>query len=176
MNSKQKNKIRKAQKLGITIEELPYDSVEEFYSLTTELKNRVGLSNKPKEIYAKVLDIYSKKEKGVCLAAKFQEKFISTMLLFANGNFTIAWVNGRKGKLPNNLYQNELLLWECIVWAKNHGSRYLDFCGLDEDNLPHLARQKLSFAKEIVPFYSFSKRSLMYKIINAVQSKVLDTK
>jgi len=168
--AKQRNKIRRAQKLGITIEKIPFANMDEFIDLSSELKEKVGISLKPSEFYKKVMEIYAKEDKAVCLAAKYENRYISSMILVANKNAAIAWVAGRKADLPNNLYQNELLWWESIIWAKEFGSKYLDLCGLDELKLPHLARIKMSFSKEIVPFFCFSKKSLFFRIVYRMQS------
>lgn len=173
MKSKQRNKIKRAHKLGITIEEIPFTNIEEFYFLSNELKEKIGKKYTPIILYSKVLEVYSKKGRAICLAAKYKGEFISSMILIANKNFAIAWVAGRRMKIQNNLYQNELLWWESIKWSKKVGSKYLDLCGIDEVNLPHLARLKLSFSKEVIPFYSFSKSSLMFKIVNHFQNKTL---
>ena len=169
LKSKQRGKIRRAEKMGITLEEIPYANIEKFYALSNELKDRVGLKIKPKVLYSKTLEAFAAKGRGTCLGVKYQGEIVSSMILITNKNYAIAWVNGRKGNLPNNLYQNELLLWKCIEWAKENGSHYFDFCGIDVVNLPHLARGKLSFSKEIVPFYTLSRSNIFYKGINFVQ-------
>jgi hypothetical protein len=168
--SKHRNKIRRAQKLGVRIETIPFEKFDEFLSLNLELKEKVGLANGLPEFYRRIMGYYILKGRVVCLAAKYENQLISGMILLANKNYTIAWVAGRKVNLPNNLYQNELLWWESILWAKEFGSRYLDLCGLDEINLPHLARIKLSFSKEIAPFYFFTKKTIVYRIINKIQN------
>lgn len=170
ITAKQRNKIRRAQKLGITIEKIPFTNMDEFINLSSELKKKVGLAYGLSEFYKKVMEVYSKDDKAVCLAAKYESHYISSMILIANKNYTIAWVAGRKVDLPNNLYQNELLWWESIVWAKKIGSNYLDLCGLDELKLPQLARIKLSFSKEIVSFYYLIKKSFFFRVINKLQN------
>jgi len=170
LKKKQRNKIRRAQKLGIVVEEIPYKDIELFINLSYELKEKIGLPVGLPEFYRKVMEVYYKENKIVCLAAKYSGQYISSMILIANKNYTIAWVAGRKVELPNNLYQNELLLWESIVWAKKFGSRCFDLCGLDELKLPQLARIKLSFSREIVPFYYITKKTFFFRIINKVQN------
>jgi len=166
MKSKQRNKIERARKLGITVSAISYNNIVEFVKLSSELKDEIGLPKRTNQLYQGIMEAYSANGKAICLAAFHGGVAVSSMILLANRNFTIAWVAGRKTGLPNNLYQNELLWWESIVWAKNFGSRYLDLCGLDEISLPQLARIKLSFSKMIVPFYSLTKKSLMLKVLS----------
>lgn len=176
INHKLRNKILRAEKLGVTVEKINTDKINLFLNLSGELKTKTGMKQRGTGFYQKVMNEYEKKDKAVCLAAKFNNEYVSAMILLANKNFTIAWVAGRKIDLPNNLYQNELLWWESIKWAKNTGSSYLDLCGLDEINLPHLARIKLSFSKEIVPFYMITKKKLVFKILNKVQNNFSQNK
>lgn len=166
INHKLRNKILRASKLGVTIEKIQSNNMNEFFNLSDELKNKIGLKQRDFNYYHSVMREYEKVGKAICLAAKYNDKFVSAMILIANKNFSIAWVAGRKVDLPNNLYQNELLWWESILWSHNIGCKYFDLCGLDETNLPHIARIKLSFSKEIVPFYIFSQKSFIYNLIN----------
>lgn len=169
ITTQQRKKIRRAQKLGITIEKIPITNMDEFINLSNELTAKVGLPIRVSELYKKIVEIYSKEDKAVCLAAKYESHFISSMILIASKKFTIAWVAGRKVDLPNNLYQNELLFWESIIWAKQFGSRYLDLCGLDELKFPQLARIKLSFSKEVAHFYVLSKKNFSFRVINKIR-------
>ncbi len=168
MKAKQRNKIERAKKLGITAEEIKIEKLSDFIALSRELKDKVNLKIESEELYKIVLAAYKNDKKAVCLAAKYNNEYISAMILLSNTNFTIAWVAGRKAEIANNLYQNELLWWETIVYSKNWGSKYLDLCGLDEEKLPHLARIKLSFSKDIRPFYSLTKISLIAKVLNKI--------
>ncbi len=173
MKSKQRNKIERAKKLGITVKEINIENLIEFIRLSSELKNEIGLNQRTNLLYHRIMEAYSSDGKAICLAAYYNCSPISSMILLANKTFAIAWVAGRKTGLPNNLYQNELLWWESIVWAKKFGSKYLDFCGLNEIDLPHLARIKLSFSKIVVPFYSFTMKSYFIRVINKLK-KILD--
>jgi len=167
---KQRNKIRRAQKLGITVEEISHKNIDLFINLSNELKEKSGMRVGLPEFYRKVMEAYTEEKRVVCLAARNNDQYISSMILVANKNYTIAWVAGRKAEVPNNLYQNELLIWESIVWAKNFGSKNFDLCGLDEFKLPQLARIKLSFSKEIIPFYCIIKKSFFFRVINKLQN------
>lgn len=53
--------------------------------------------------------------------------------------------------------------------ANEFSSQYFDLCGLDEDKLPHLARIKLSFSKDIRNFYFYLKRRPAYPFLRRAQ-------
>lgn len=167
--SKQRYKIRHAGKIGIEVVQLTPANLDLFFELFTEMKVRVGLRMRDQEFYQDVFSHYHALGRAICLAALYEKEHISSLILLANKNFTIWWLAGRKSGLSNSLYQNELLLWESIKWANGFGSRYFDLCGVDEEKLPHLSRIKLSFSKDVRPFYSYSIRPLSFRIVNRLQ-------
>jgi hypothetical protein len=165
-SSKQKNKIRRAYKVGVRAENISPDNFDVFWDLSSELKRRTGLKIRDKTYYKRVFSHYHNLGMAQCIAAKHHDEFISTMILMANPNYAIAWVAGRKSDLPNNLYQNEMLFWEAIKWGISRESKYFDFCGLDEEKLPQLARIKLSFSDDVKNFYTFTKKRMGYRVLN----------
>jgi len=166
---KQRNKIRRAYKLDVKVEMIELERFDLFMKLSNELKERVGLKRIDPSFYRLILSHYQKLGKAVCIAASYNDEIISSMILLSNSNYTIAWVAGRKSDMPNNLYQNEMLLWESIRWGIAYGSKYIDFCGLDEEELPHLARMKLSFSDDKRPFFKIVKKDFAYKTMSRLQ-------
>ena len=69
-----------------------------------------------------------------------------------------------------NYGQGELVQWESIKLSKEMGSKYYDLCVVEPERLPTIAKFKLGFSKQVVPFYIVSKRSLFFKIINRAQN------
>lgn len=166
---KLRNKIRRAETMGIEVCNLMPSELSIFFALSSELKARAGLVLRDEAYYTRIFCHYYELGKIRCLAAKHEGRFVSAIIFLANVNYTTAWVAGRVNDIPNNLYQNELLLWEGIKWGFEFGSRYFDFCGLDEVNLPHLARMKLSFSKDIRLFYAYDLKSLSFRIVNHME-------
>lgn len=167
--SKLRRRIRHATKLGIEVELLPPEDFDQFFNIFQDLKDRVGLKMRDKDFYRGVFSHYHNLGKAACLTAIHKGEPISSIIILANKNYTIAWVAGRRSGLPNNLYQNELLIWEALRWASEYGSKYFDLCGLDKERLPHLARIKLSFSKDIRNFYFYLKRSPAYPFLRRAQ-------
>jgi lipid II:glycine glycyltransferase (peptidoglycan interpeptide bridge formation enzyme) len=169
INTNLRNKIKRARKMGVTIEKIESGNLNVFFGLLNELKKKVGMRQRDHNYYQRVFCEYEKSNKAVCLAAKYNNEYISAVLNLANKNYAIGWIAGRKIDIPNNLYQNELLYWESAVWAKNSGCKYFDLGGLDLIRLPNLARIKLSFSKNIVTYFTMSKKSLYSRALNRVQ-------
>lgn len=167
----QKNKIRKAEKLGVEIQQTGLEELDRFYSLLAELKDHRGKNHGSREYFRQVFSHYHALGRAACFIARHRNEDISTLMVLANRAFSTIWYGGRKMGIPNNLYQNELMIWEAIKWAKAFGSRYFDLCTVDEDRYPNLARIKLSFSKDLRPYYHYSIKKLPYKVLNWAQKR-----
>ncbi len=165
MNHKQRNKIRRAYKLGLEAKVIAPAEFGLLWDLMARLKERTGLPERDRSFYERIYTRYYDMQRSACLGAWHEGQCISAMLLLANANYAHAWVAGRLTEIPNNLYQNELLLWESILWAQQTGSACFDFCGLDEAKLPHLARIKLSFSQDVADFYFYGRKTFLYRLL-----------
>lgn len=166
---KQKNKIRKAEKLGVRITPSESDDIDIFYDLMAELKTNVDKPIYPKEYFERIFSHYFHQGRALCLVARHEGTCISTLIVLANKAFATIWMGGRKMGIPNNLYQNELMIWEAIKWATKTGSKYFDLCTIDDERYANLARIKLSFSDQVLPYYHYSKKGLVYKVLNRLQ-------
>jgi hypothetical protein len=164
LDRKTRNKIRRATKLGIKIRYLSIRELADFLELTRELKGRIG-QRYNEELYRKVFHKYSEEDRIQCIVTEYNQEIISGGILIANKNFAIGWIPGRKTDIPNNLYQNELLYWQHIVWCKKKNIKYLDYNGLSREKYPQLARLKLSFSKDIKMYYGTSYKSISSRLI-----------
>ena len=63
MHSSTRNKIRKAEKFGITLKELTYDELDDFQSIMDETSKRKGFSNRKISYYQNMFNIYKDKVK-----------------------------------------------------------------------------------------------------------------
>lgn len=162
----QRNKIRKAEKLGVTIIPIGSNDFDSFQDLVIELKENVAMQIRDREYYERVFSEYHGLNRCCCLGAVYNGEIISTLILLANKAFTTIWIGGRKMGITKNLYQNELMIWEAIKWAKGFGSDYFDLCVINEEKYPNLARMKLSFSKEIWDYHYLNVISPAFKVLN----------
>jgi len=169
VSKKQRQDIRRASRKGVSIEKLDLENFEVFKKLSKTLKNTIGLKAKPEIFYDKLYRCYFDKNKISAFAAKFEGKYISTYLNIGNRHIVHVWIAGRIVNLPKSLCQNQLLMWESIKWAKKNGSKYFDLCVLEQKRLPHIARFKLGFSKNIVPFYHLTKKPMSFRILSRIQ-------
>jgi len=56
-----------------------------------------------------------------------------------------------------------------MKWAKQSGAKYYDLCVVEPERLPNIARFKLGFSKNIVPFYYLTKRPFIFRILSRIQ-------
>lgn len=63
MQSSTRNKIRKAEKYGITLKELKYDELDSFQNIMEETSKRKGFSNRKIDYYQNMFNLYKDKVK-----------------------------------------------------------------------------------------------------------------
>jgi hypothetical protein len=169
LNSHTRNKIRKAQKSGVITKHLVPQEMNIFYEISEELKQRVGMKNEY-PFYRQVFDAYYEMGRCTCIAEEYRGEIVSAGIMLFNKNVSVGWVAARKSYLPGNLYQNELLLWDSIIWSKDKGCAFFDLSGLDEQKHPQLARIKLSISKDVRCFYSATLQNLPVRVISKMIS------
>ena len=164
-----RHNIKRAAKKGVTIEELGPDNFNIFVRIVDTFKKKLGLKKVESGFYSNIFRYYYERNKIKLFAAKHENEYISAVLNIGNKNITHAWIAGRINNIKKNLYQNELLWWESIKWAKKNGSRYFDLCVIEKERLPHIAIFKLGFSKNLVPFYYITKKTLTFKILKRIK-------
>lgn len=165
----QKNKIRKAEKLGVKIKQAETAEIGDFHELLAELKENVNKAYGPMNYFQDVYSHYFGQGRAACVMAQYEGENISTLIVLANKAYATIWMGGRKMGIPNNLYQNELMIWEAIKWSRSYGSAYFDLCVVDETRYPNLARMKLSFSRDLRPYYFFTKKKAAFAILKRLR-------
>lgn len=163
-----RHNIRRAKKKGVSFKALNITNFEEFEELSDSLKLNLDMVLPEKGFYKKLFDYYHNDNKISALVAIFNDKNISGLLTIGNENCMHAWIAGRIKELPKNIYQNELLWWESIKWAKSIGSGKYDLCVIEKEQLPGIAQFKLGFSKNLVSFYHLPIRPIPYRVLNRI--------
>lgn len=164
-----RHNIRRAPRKGIVIEELKQYDLNIFIDLCNHLKKSVGLRIHASDFYIKLFQEYYPKQKMSVFAARLRNDYLSSLVTIGNKHVMHAWVAGRAQEIPKNVYQNELLWWNTVKWAKEKGSKYYDLCVVEPKRLPNIARFKLGFSKKIKPFYHISKKTIAHRILSKIR-------
>ncbi|OGU61911.1 MAG: hypothetical protein A2315_17125 [Ignavibacteria bacterium RIFOXYB2_FULL_35_12] len=167
INSKRRNMIRKAWKNNIIVKKyIDLSGLTILWPILESIHKKLGyhvLNNI--KYYQQLLNYYFTKKQAIVLIAFQNTVPISGIILIGNKNMMHYWKGASLFGHPK-LGQGELLQWEAIKWAKSVGSRYYDLCVVEKENLPEIYNFKTGFSKHLIPYYLFSKSSLIFKILN----------
>lgn len=169
IHSKRRNMIRKAEKAGVIIEKYGTDGLPIYFKLMCDMHQKAGLKVNALNYYEDVLNAYSEFGKAILMVAFYKEKPLTGVIIAGNKNVMHYWLGASINGAPN-FGQGELLQWESIRWAKMQGAKYYDLCVIQPECLPHIARFKMGFTKELIPFYCITKKSLYFRVINKLQN------
>ena len=168
IHSKRRNMIRKAEKSGIKIEFFGPEGFKYLNPLIKETQKKSGGKALSEIFFKKILEDNYNKKKAIILIAKKDNEILSGIFLIGNKNMMHYWQGASKHEVKN-LGQGELLQWEAIKWSKENGSRYYDLCVIERERLPHIARFKLGFSRQLVSFYSMTIKNLSFKLLNRME-------
>jgi lipid II:glycine glycyltransferase (peptidoglycan interpeptide bridge formation enzyme) len=169
IHSNRRNKIRKAEKSGIVITKYGSEGLRMYFTLMQDMHKKAGLKEPLLNYYTKIFDNYFTKGKALLLIAFHEEKPVSGVMLVGNNNVIHYWQGASMTEAPN-FGQGELLQWEAIKWARKQEVQYYDLCVIEPERLPNIAQFKTGFVKELVPFYSISKKNYFFRVINKLQN------
>jgi peptidoglycan pentaglycine glycine transferase (the first glycine) len=156
--------IRRGQTHGVAVREGDESDLDTFSRL--KLSGRARKNNRyairPHAYYADMWRIFRPGGHIQLLVAEYGGEPVSAMLAIAFGDtvfaHSTAWSGVHGAHKPN-----EVLEWEAIKWAKQHGYHFFDFEGIQrhvadsiangmplKDEIPKVAKFKLGFGGQIV--------------------------
>lgn len=172
LSAKRRNMIRRAMKEGVEVELCRVDELDSYYDLTRLTAKRTGIACQPKDYYRCILTYFGLRDQARLYLAFHQGRPVAGGIFLKFGNLCRYWV-GATDKTAKNLGQGESIQWEVIKWAKGSGCQYYDLVGVEPERLPQIAKYKLSFSRDIAPFYCISYGSLLTRVIRRVDSRML---
>jgi len=152
LDSAVKNKLNKARKLSVTVEEEEDPSF--FYPLWELSLRRQG--QRPLIIASKFRELFEDLKGGGLVrlfVARLGANVVASRVAVVDPPLVYDWLAGA----DSNYFKtgaNQLLVWEMIKEFKQEGFSHLDFCGA---NIPGVADFKGSFGGELVSYYSLSR-------------------
>lgn len=164
IDSKRRNMIRKAGKLGVELCRLQKNEFDEFYKIYASANKRYGLKSMSKEMFLTLF--YNSKNIGFeVLLAKYNDVIQSAVVVAYDKNYATYWLGFSNDGAKNN-GEGDLLQWEAIKFTKQQGCGYYDLCYIDKKKLPHIYRFKKGFSKNEVLIPIINQRPFIYKVLN----------
>jgi len=153
LDGKRRNMIRKAQRAGVEIRAGGPELLDTYYTLVQQTVIRAGIALHPIESYRRVVEVFGAAGLALLLVAYVNGRAVSGGIFLRFRNSAYYWHGATATGAPNE-GQGELLQWQAIKWAHEAGCSVYDLVVIERNRLPHIARFKLGFSQNIVPFYS----------------------
>jgi len=158
LKSQARNKIRKAEKMGVDFKEIKSeDEISECYQILEEVYHQAKLPIPDFSLFKNANKALSDKEMIRFFVAVKDEKIIGTRIVFTFNNLLYDWYAGSK----RNYYKynpNDFLPWKIIEWGIENGYKTFDFGGAGKPNVPYGVRDhKMKFGGDLLEFGRFEK-------------------
>ena len=124
------------------------------------MSRRTGIAFHSKEYYRRVMETFAPQDMARIYVSKYMGEYLSGGIFLRYGQICYHW-HGVSGARTRNMGQGELIQWHVIRWAKESGCRWYDLVGVERERMPSLAKFKMSFTKNLVPFHNVSYRRLV---------------
>lgn len=122
--SERRNRIRKTEKLGLSVEFAGKEALDCFYRIFAVNMRDLGSPVHSRSFFKNILEEFP--ENSQLLLVKHDQNYIGASLgLFFKDTFTIPWVSSLRKYF--SLYPNNLLYWETMKFACSKGLKTLDF-------------------------------------------------
>jgi lipid II:glycine glycyltransferase (peptidoglycan interpeptide bridge formation enzyme) len=134
MRDSTRRNIKKAEKEGITVTvSTSPDSMETFCRLNAITRRDHGLPPQPRRFFRCVYDHILSKDMGFIVLASFRGSAIAANVYFCFGDQVI-YKYGASDRAYQHLRANNLVMWEAIKWACDHGYSALSFGRTEPEN------------------------------------------
>jgi hypothetical protein len=164
-----KRNIKKAQKLGVTIEKLSNKSdLEDFATIYSKMRAARKLPEgelKP-DAFGSISEYLDTQKRGqIYIAKDNSQKVIGGVIIIKQGN-SVRYYKGASDPDRRDLPVNHLALFEALKQAKTEGFNYFDFWGInhfaDSDDQVYFINQ---FKKGFGGYYTFFAKKMNVSLI-----------
>ncbi|WP_461076841.1 lipid II:glycine glycyltransferase FemX [Spirosoma flavus] len=159
--SKRRNEIRRSLNEGCSVHlETSLESLNAAYSILKEVYQRARLPL-PDFSHFSALHKQANERAGLRLfVAKWEGTIIGCMLCLVHNGTLYDYYAGAYSNYYNK-YPNDLLPWEIMKWAKNHGLTHFDFGGAGKPDVQYGVREyKKKFGGQLVNYGRYERIEL----------------
>jgi serine/alanine adding enzyme len=122
--SERRNRIRKTEKLGLSVEFAGREKLDSFYPIFAENMRDLGSPVHGRSFFKNILEEFSDNSKLILV--KYDQNYIGAAIgLSFKDTFTIPWVSSLRKYF--SLYPNNLLYWEAMKFACSKRLKIFDF-------------------------------------------------
>ena len=156
LHSERRNRVRKAQKLGLSARWGGVGDVDSFYDVFSENMRDLGSPVHSKRLFVEVLDLLG--ERAKLLLVESGEKVIgAAACLFFQETILVPWVASLRSHFSS--HPNMLLYWTAIEYGCKHNYRVLDFGRSSRDSGTYEFKRQWGARPCPLPWRFFSFRS-----------------
>lgn len=164
--------VRKAERLGVEVSVAnTWREWKEYYDLHVLHSRESHYSTDPYSFFEEMFKLHSKNMSRLFLA-RFNKQIIAGSLFLVYKKNMIFLQNASLRKFlkynPNNLIQ-----WESIKWAKEHGVEHYDINGLPWEKTPYLRgiyQYKKRWDGRVMPQYYYLNNKILCSAVHLVRS------
>ena len=122
--SERRNRIRKTEKLGLSVEFAGKESLDCFFQIFAANMRDLGSPVHSRSFFKNILEEFP--DNSQLILVRHDRDYIGAALgLFFKDTFTIPWVSSLRKYF--SLYPNNLLYWEAMKFASSEGLKIFDF-------------------------------------------------
>jgi len=150
--------INRAEKRGISIEEGSKEELEMIYdSFIARYEEQHKIPSLSKGYLLDLYEVFSPKNLNIFIA-KYKEEFAGGIIDIYYKDKVVSWLGNAKANV-DGISPNEIVQWEAIKWAIEHGFKYYEELG---GNTPRLCPFKTKYNPNLSIYFSAKKYSSFF--------------
>jgi len=151
--------IEKARKVGITV----FDGNKEEALYIYDLLNQRGRTTFPKAFLGELFDNFFPNNMKIFIA-RTDSEYLSGIITISYKDKVSFWIGAPRCSYKG-LSPNELVLWESIRWASEHGYKTYEIIGADDFSLFPFKRK---FNGKVTPYYQMKWSSPIIRVLSSL--------
>ncbi|MEM4152960.1 MAG: peptidoglycan bridge formation glycyltransferase FemA/FemB family protein [Candidatus Pacearchaeota archaeon] len=168
LNKKNRNNIRKAEKLNVLFEEIKsIEELDRFYFLFIDQAKRWNFRIPSKDYFENVWNFMVKKNLAKFFIAKWKDEIISIIQIFMFQDEISMPIWGNSEKANQIRGANNFLIWKVIEWGNKNNYKKFNMWGANPKQ-EGIFKFKESFGGHLVKVYRYEKGWWLYSLAKKI--------